>query len=154
MLQEKLDTLKTYLLNNGETAGAELEGLTVENCCDENNNTFEVIGNKYKVLTANEADEAAAKEIKNSLWAFDADFIISHAKTGDLSTYEYDILVEALQKMRSDLCEAANPLVMALIDDIDDFISDAMSEDGRGHFLSFYDGMENEENGFYIYRIN
>lgn len=24
--------------------------------------------------------------------------------------------------------------------------------DGRGHFLSFYDGKEKEQNGFFIYR--
>lgn len=56
--------------------------------------------------------------------------------------------------MQADLCENANPLVMALIDDINDFIYDAIIADGRGHFLSWYDGKEHEQNEFYIYRIN
>jgi hypothetical protein len=42
--------------------------------------------------------------------------------------------------------------------DIDSLVEDAISADGRGHFLSSYDGDENEEtvNGqtFYIYRTN
>jgi len=44
------------------------------------------------------------------------------------------------------------------LDDIDSFVDAAISADGRGHFMSSYDGNENEEevNGttFYIYRIN
>lgn len=154
MLQEKLNALKTYLLNNEEAIETEFNGLTVENCYNEDWNTFEVIGNEYKVFTEEEADEAAAEEIKNSLWAFNAGFIIDHTNVDELSTYEYNSLLDVLQKMQADLCETANPLIMALIDDVDDFISDAIFADGRGHFLSFYDGIENEENDFYIYRTN
>jgi hypothetical protein len=35
-----------------------------------------------------------------------------------------------------------------------DFADEAISADGRGHFLSGYDGNENEQDGFYIYRTN
>ena len=37
---------------------------------------------------------------------------------------------------------------------MDEFIEDAISSDGRGHFLSPYDGEENEEGDYFIYRIN
>jgi hypothetical protein len=41
-----------------------------------------------------------------------------------------------------------------MIDDPDEFIQDAIDSDGRGHFLSYYDGEETEINDYYIYRIN
>jgi hypothetical protein len=54
--------------------------------------------------------------------------------------------------------EDANPLVEALIKDMDHFVSDAISSDGRGHFLSSYDSEEVELriNGEYLYayRLN
>jgi hypothetical protein len=37
---------------------------------------------------------------------------------------------------------------------LEGFVEEAVSADGRGHFLSSYDGEENEQDGFYIYRIN
>ena len=55
--------------------------------------------------------------------------------------------------MQNTLCENANGLVYAMIEDIDIFIGGAIEEDGRGHFISMYDGEENEQNGFYIYRM-
>jgi hypothetical protein len=60
--------------------------------------------------------------------------------------------------MQSELCEDANELVKAVIRDIDHFVKDAILSDGRGHFLSGYDGEENEIEHkkvmFYIYRTN
>jgi hypothetical protein len=54
--------------------------------------------------------------------------------------------------------ESSNDTITDMIDDMDDFIADAISSDGRGHFISQYDGEESEEryNGelYYIYRIN
>jgi len=70
-----------------------------------------------------------------------------------------DATVKAFQQMQESLCENANELVSAIIEDIDEFIEDAISSDGRAHFLSTYDDEENEtedDNGetFYIYRLN
>ena len=56
--------------------------------------------------------------------------------------------------MQQELCEDANEIVKAIITDINEFIEDAISSDGRGHFLNGYDGTEEELNGFYIYRTN
>jgi hypothetical protein len=60
--------------------------------------------------------------------------------------------------MQAELCEDANELVKAVIRDIDHFVKDAILSDGRGHFLSSYDGEENEIEHkkvmFYIYRTN
>lgn len=117
-------------------------------------NRFECGNREYLVLTDEEADEATAAYIKDSVWAFRASFIASH--TGkDLSA----AAVKALEKMQGELCEDANELVLALIEDFDSFVDDAMCEDGRGHFLSQYDGDENEQRDadgmtYYIYRCN
>ncbi len=105
----------------------------------------------YLVLTDDEADEKAAEYIKDSLWAFNASFIIDHSKL----PYEAEEMVKNYQ---ADKCESANESIEALIEDMDEFISDAISADGRGHFMSSYDGNENEEEvggeTFYIYRLN
>ena len=49
-------------------------------------------------------------------------------------------------------------MLKRLIKDWDHFVQDAVSSDGRGHFLSGYDGAENEEKvdgvWYFIYRTN
>jgi hypothetical protein len=124
-------------------------------------NAFDTYGNeiaeydgdddKYMVLTDEEADQKAADYIKDSLWAFNADFIIDHSKL------PYEAL-EMVQSFQQEKCEGANETIEALIEDMDGFIEDAIGADGRGHFLSSYDGHENEETvegiTFYIYRLN
>ena len=105
--------------------------------------------NDYLVLTDEEADEKAKQYILDSVWAFNPSFLSSF--TG------FDIEVfEAIQN--NGRCESNNDAILSMIKDEDDFVSDAISADGRGLFLSSYDGCENEEtvNGtiFYIYRQN
>ena len=80
MLKSKLESLKAYLIENGEAEKTDLEAVTVENSYNENFNTFEVVGNEYKVLTDTEADEEAKEHILNDLWAFNADFILRHTE--------------------------------------------------------------------------
>lgn len=112
-------------------------------------------GETYKVLTDEEADEAAAEEIKNSLWAFRPEFIVEHMKNfNTMYNYEKKTIIEAIEKMQADLCESANTIVEALIEDIDDFVYDAIKVDGRGHFIAWYDFNENEQNDYFIYRID
>ncbi len=126
--------------------------------CSNNLTEVEEIGedeerNGYIVLTDEEADEMAANYIKDSLWAFNASFLAS--ETG----YPEEIFTAMQNK-----CEDANDAIYSLIDsnksdtDINSFIEAAISADGRGHFMSSYDGNENEQsiNGayFYIYRMN
>ena len=155
MLNKKLENLKKYLIESGEATPEEMEKLTVTNTYNEYFETFEIIGNEYKVLTDEEADNLAIQEIKNNLWAFNTNFILEHTKFYENSTSrENEIFVESLQKMQGDLCESATPIISALIEDIDDFINDAIEADGRGHYLSYYDGEEIESGEFYIYRTN
>jgi hypothetical protein len=110
---------------------------------------FEAEGGDWLVLTDEEADERVKEQLKETLWAFRAEFIASHTRNG-LS----DECIKALKKMQGELCESANPIVEALIEDLDAFYADAMRSDGRGHFLSSYDGEEIEAGEYYIYRTN
>ena len=106
----------------------------------------------YIVLTDEEADEMAANYITDSLWAFTPNFLSE--RTGlDREVFE------AIQS--NNKCESNNDTIYNIVqklDDIDDFVQAAIGADGRGHFMSSYDGNENEEtvNGttYYIYRIN
>jgi len=108
----------------------------------------------YRVLTDEEADEAVKEEIENSVWAFKAEFIL----------YECDLPLElapAIQTFQEEKCESANEAILELIEKtcgLDEFVESAISADGRGHFLSSYDGDEYEETvegtTFYIYRNN
>ena len=106
----------------------------------------------YYVLTDSEADDKAKQYILDSLWAFTPNFLAE--RTGlDNEVFE------AIQV--NGKCESNNDTIYNLVnklDDIDDFVSAAIGADGRGHFLSSYDGCENEETvegeTFCIYRIN
>lgn len=106
---------------------------------------------QYAVGTDREADEACLENIKDSAWAFNSAFICSYC---DLPQE----LADALESMQREKCENANDAILALIEKTEEgikgFAEEAISSDGRGHFLGGYDGEENEQDGFYIYRIN
>lgn len=101
----------------------------------------------YLVLTDDEADEKAAEYIKDTLWAFNASFIIENS---DLP-WEAEEMIKSFQEAK---CEGANDTIAAMITDIEAFIEAAISADGRGHFMSSYDGEENEQCEYFIYRMN
>ena len=110
---------------------------------------------EYDVLTDEEADEAARADILESLWAFRPEFILSHMhEHGPTSVREDEAICKALRIMQEELCESATPIIRALIEDLDDFVYDAIHADGRGHFISRYDGDEIELGEFYAYRQN
>lgn len=114
---------------------------------------------EYLVLTDKEADAHAREDIEQTLWAFKPSFILQHCSTYDrMSDWEYESAQKALEKIQGYFCEGVNELIRAMIEDMDEFVEDAICADGRGHFISMYDGKENEEevNGktYYIYRTN
>ncbi|MDP3962829.1 MAG: hypothetical protein Q8Q03_03115 [bacterium] len=102
---------------------------------------------EYLVLTDEEADIKAAEEILESAWAFNKGFLDCHS---DVISKMPDKSFSKIQEM----CENANPIILALIQDKDHFVEDAISCDGRGHFLSRYDSEENEEGEYFIYRVS
>jgi hypothetical protein len=102
--------------------------------CEE---TIEHGSSEYRVLCTEEAADAACKAyIEDSLWAFNASFLGFETGLGE----------EAFSCF-AELCESANDAVRAIVDGtcgIDALVESAICADGRGHFLSHYDGEENE----------
>lgn len=140
---------------------------------------------EYIVLSDDEADKAARRYIEDSVWAFNIDFTIHYIDLKSTIKYlgletswfnededeevEYDddeevfymnmgMSLEDYLKQLQDKSEGGNDDILNLIEDMDWFVKDAIASDGRGHYLSNYDGRENEEeiNGtyYYIYRTN
>jgi hypothetical protein len=100
---------------------------------------------EYAIGLESETDEAVKSYIRDSLWTFKAEMILSHSKAGSSPK-----IIKALQD--------ANEIIYCMIEDIDEFVRDVVNADGRGAFLSSYDGEEHEIdiNGitFVAYRIN
>lgn len=119
---------------------------------EDDDDRFELGSKEYLVLTDSEADKRAAEYIEDSLWAFNSSFLS-----------DFTGLPEEMFKAVQDKCEGANDAILqcikqvkdqSMVDGIDLFIEQAISADGRGHFMSSYDGEENEEGEYYIYRTN
>jgi hypothetical protein len=94
----------------------------------------------YLVMDANEVDDAVKEYVKDSVWAFNASFIVSHCNL----PWEMEEIITAYQ---SEKCEDANKMLLALIHkcgNFDEFVKEAVEEDGAAHFLSSYDGKEHE----------
>jgi hypothetical protein len=113
---------------------------------------YEIDGVDYLVLTEDEADEKVKEYIEETLWAFSPTFLSS-------VTGVDEIVFEAIQD--NGKCEGNNDAIMSILDATDTSICDVAEEairwDGRGHFLSSYDGEETEVyvdgEYYYCYRI-
>jgi hypothetical protein len=109
---------------------------------------FSIGSKEYAVGDDEQAGEALFEYIEQSVWAFRASFIASECNLPDSEG-----MIEAAQEK----CESANDGILAMIKGtcgLKSFVDSAESADGRGHFLSSYDGNENEVDGFFIYRLN
>jgi len=113
-------------------------------------NTFEVGNQEYLIVNDAEATKAAREYILDSLWAFRGSFIADHLKP-EFEAYTGAKDIEDYCGLK---CEAANDWVKGLIKNKAEFVNDAISADGRGHFLAQYDGIENRFGTWFIYRIN
>lgn len=117
---------------------------------EEGESVYIIEGREYLVYTDEEANEVVAEYIMETLWAFNPYFLSAHTNLpGEV--------FESLQEK----CESGNDAILRIVKgcgDIDYFIDDAISVDGRGHFLSGYDGEENEVEFdgvyYFIYRVN
>ena len=150
--EEKLEVLKQHL---------NLQNEDMKDVFDSQyeDKGFTIGDEEYLVLTEKEADDRAREDIERSVWAFMPDFILSHCSTYEnMFHWEYSAAKEALEKIQAHFAEGINELIRAIIEDMDKFVEDAIDADGRGHFISHYDGKENEYkvNGkmFYVYRLN
>lgn len=107
----------------------------------DNETMYSVNGEELVILFDDEADEQCEQYILESLWAFNADFIAHHVHENRIDDYnELVISIKTIQER----CEGANSAIKAMIDDLEHFVQDAISADGRVHFISHYDGEEYE----------
>ena len=102
-METKLETLAEFL----EVGTDEI---TESNYYD---NGFSYGNEEYIVLTDEEADKEAREEIRGTLWAFNTEFILEHSVISNYSNVTE--IVNAFNKVQSELCESANELVYALI---------------------------------------
>jgi hypothetical protein len=106
---------------------------------------------EYLVLTDDEADTRLRAEIRDSVWAFNPNFIADHSSACSANRKAFAEIFKIAQEK---LCEDANPLLLEIIDDFDEFADDAEASDGREHFLAQYDDKEIElGDGLYAYRV-
>jgi hypothetical protein len=95
---------------------------------------IEIDGKEWTLFTDEEADKAVKSYIEESLWAFNKSFLAD--QTG--------LPEEVFSTLQQD-CESSNDAILSIVEkcgDMDTLVSDAVSSDGRGNFLSPYDGHE------------
>lgn len=110
--------------------------------------TYEIDGLEYALAVDYDAAEEACKEyIRESVWAFNANFLALHINALD---------ADDIDRLRGDSCESCNEALLKLIDDFDAFANNAICTDGLGHFLSPYDGdmIEIEGTDVLLFQIN
>ena len=107
---------------------------------------------EFLVCSDRAADQKARTRVRVSLWAFRPEFIGRHTKGRPLDKRATDALGEPQEK----LCEDSNELIFSMLSSFKSFWREAVAADGRGHFLSSWDGNEHEVrvNGvsYFIYR--
>ena len=109
---------------------------------------YRVNGKDVAIGADAECDKACQDYIEQTAWAFKPKFILSACGLPiELS--------EAIGAYCQAECDSANDAMVALIKKtcgMDEFASQAISADGRGHFLSGWDGNEVElSNGMFAY---
>lgn len=140
---ERIEALAAYL-------EVEVDSLT-EGYDD---NRFELGQQEYLIVTDDDADRLVADAIRESLWAFNAEWIVEHS----ILPYS-SATIDAVKLVQERMCEDANEFVESILEDFTDFVDESVSADGRGHFLAGYDGDETEYEDadgeyWYIYRVN
>lgn len=109
---------------------------------DSTNEEFTVGGQEWIALTEDEANERVRDYIVDSLGYFNPDFL------GRLTG-----LPEIVFEKLSEEHEAVEAIVKATCG-MDKFVTDAIREDGRGHFINTYNGEEYEADDLLLYRNN
>ena len=160
---KKEDALKKFLVEQGEFSEDEINEVVIKKEWDNyySEYRFDVYGDEFLVMDDDRAYATAYHEISQLLWAFNTDFILDHLKDdikyGD-DPVDLGELKASIDLVKGKLCEGANAIIHALIADLKEFVDDAIAADGRGHFISSYDGDEHEVavdgETYYIYRLS
>ena len=104
-------------------------------------------GEEWAVLTEEEADDYVAQEIDDMVGFFNPDFL-SRITGLDLEVFE------ALSGVDGYKVQLAIKALVEYTCGMDDLVEAAIEADGRGHFISSYDGEEVDAGGYLLYRIN
>lgn len=155
--------LKKFIAQRDGCTEDDMESVTVDRYFSNpySEYRYETCGEEFYILEDERAYALAFQLIKDELWAFTSEFIMEHLKH-DIVYCEHPVDLEdlrlAIRAAQKRLCEGANAIIHALIDDLEDFVDDAIAADGRGHFISSYDGEEHEVTvdgeTYYIYRLS
>jgi hypothetical protein len=92
-------------------------------------------GRSYAVGTEKQVDAAVREYVRDSLWAFRPEYLEAYTPEG----IDAEIIGIIVEKKNEDATEIIARLVG---DKLGELIDDAIAADGRGHFLSSYDGNE------------
>lgn len=94
-------------------------------------------GKEYALGTEKQVAKAAYNAIMDSVWAFNADWLVRHMRRGMLSE-------EGVKQIQLASSESANEMFKNMLTNKKQFVEDSIDADGRAHFLSTYDGEEYE----------
>lgn len=107
--------------------------------------TFNIGRAEYVLYSDADADAACRDSILDSLAYFRPEFLDAHA----------DIGADAIQAMQTQEDHAVIKRLLESLGVLEDVINDAISSDGRGHFLAGYDFEEIDlSSQWFIYRTN
>lgn len=155
--------LKKFIAQRDGYTEDDMKSVTVDRYFSSpyNEYRYEACGEEFYVLEDELAYALVFQIIKDELWAFTPEFIAEHLKHDIVycdDPVDLNDLRFAIRAVQERLCEGANAIIQALIDDLNYFVEDAIAADGRGHFISSYDGEEHEVTvdgeTYYIYRLS
>lgn len=108
-----------------------------------------MVDNKYSFYIGSdaEAEKLTDEYLRKNLSILGADFICEHSKELEKGGERAE---RAVEKMLETLGEDAELLVGSMIDDIDQFVEDAIGLNGYGYYLAGYDSKDHEVNGLNI----
>lgn len=154
--------LKKFIAQRDGCTEDDMKSVTVDRYYSSTYNeyVYEACDEEFYILDDDRAYALAFQLIKDELWAFTPEFITAHLKYDVVycdNPVNLDDLRLAVRAVQDRLCEGANAIIQALIDDLEEFVEDAIAADGRGHFIASYDGEEHEVTvdgeTYYIYRL-
>lgn len=123
----------------------------VADIVDLSDDTYQICGREYLIIDDDTANEKCKDYIQDNLWTFYPHFLSS--ETGFSEEIFEAIICTDVEKDKNDA-------IYALIESgcgIDNFVESAIRSEGRGHFLSSYNGYEielNTEETLYAYRLD
>jgi hypothetical protein len=101
-------------------------------------------GHTYLVYSSAEANKACREYIRKNLWAFRPEWLVRFVPVSQSREF-LKAIADSIRAIQQKLSENANETIFAMISkNFATLVREAIASDGRGHFLSSYDGQERE----------